>query len=320
MYMQVFRSVHVNILQPNERITFDLYVKRDHKLIPFIAKDEVLTQDQLLEAHRGGISRLYVQGKDRELLEKYVNSFLERILTNPAIPTVEKARAFYLSSSYAMQKAFEYPNAESIEEIKNSVKPILKNIMKDDLILNELISTIEHDHCTYTHSINVGIIATALTIKFYDRDLQVGIGEMERLSYGYFLHDIGKSRITPAILKKAGPLTDEEWKVMKKHPEWGYSILMETGHLTDEATYISLQHHERPNGSGYPKGVKIHDIHPCARICAIADTFDALISERPYKTALMPFEALTIMKQEAYCEVDTHLLATLINLLGPQHC
>ncbi len=126
MYMQVFRSVHVNILQPNERITFDLYVKRDHKLIPFIAKDEVLTQDQLLEAHRGGICRLYVQGKDRELLEKYMNSFLERILTNPAIPTVEKAGAFYLSSSYAMQKAFESPNAESIEEIKNSISPYSK--------------------------------------------------------------------------------------------------------------------------------------------------------------------------------------------------
>jgi HD-GYP domain-containing protein (c-di-GMP phosphodiesterase class II) len=317
--MQVFRSVHVHILQPNERITFDLYVKRDHKLVPFISKDEVFTQDQLLEAHRGGISQLYVKGKDGELLEKYVNSFLERILTNPAIPTLEKAGAFYLSSSYAMQKAFEYPNAESIEEIKKSVKPILKNIMKDDLILNELISTIKHDHCTYTHSINVGIIATALAIKFYNMDLQVEIGEMERLSYGYFLHDIGKSRIMPAILKKAGPLTDEEWKVMKKHPEWGYSILMETGHLTDEAAYISLQHHERPNGSGYPKGVKIQDIHPCARICAIADTFDALISERPYKTALKPFEALTIMKQEAYCEVDMHLLAALINLLGPQH-
>jgi HD-GYP domain-containing protein (c-di-GMP phosphodiesterase class II) len=79
-----------------------------------------------------------------------------------------------------------------------------------------------------------------------------------------FLHDIGKSKVPLNILRKRGKLSEDEWVIMKKHPGWGYAILMETGHLTDEAAYISMQHHERPDGSGYPFGTK--EIHPCAQI------------------------------------------------------
>ena len=92
--------------------------------------------------------------------------------------------------------------------------------------------------------------------------------------------------------------------------------LMETGNLTDEAAYISMQHHERPDGLGYPFGM--NDIHPCARICTIADIYDALTSIRPYKIAMTPFEALKIIKNEALTEFDKSLMNNVILLLGPQ--
>src|SRR5208337_1195680 len=189
-------------------------------------------------------------------------------------------------------------------------------IMKNQVLLSDLFSITEYDFNTYTHSVNVGIFATSLAITYYKGGSTVRMEELERLSYGYFLHDIGKSKIPLSILKKKGKLSQDEWVIMKKHPEWGYSILMETGHLTEEAAYISMQHHERPDGSGYPSGMT--DIHPCARICTIADIFEALTSVRPYKTAMRPFDALKIIKNEALTEFDQSLLKTLIRLLGPQ--
>jgi HD-GYP domain-containing protein (c-di-GMP phosphodiesterase class II) len=117
-----------------------------------------------------------------------------------------------------------------------------------------------------------------------------------------------------SILRKQGKLSQEEWTVMKRHPQWGYAILMETGHLTDEAAYISMQHHERPDGSGYPFGMS--DIHPCARICAIADIFDALISTRSYKSPMKPLDAIEIIRREARSDFDTSLVETFVRMLG----
>ncbi len=192
---------------------------------------------------------------------------------------------------------------------------MFKNIMNNQVLLNDLFSITEHDFSTYTHSVNVGIFATSLAIHFFKGDSTIGNIQLERQSYGYFLHDVGKSRVPLEILRKRGKLNQDEWAVMKKHPEWGYTILMETGHLTDEAAYISMQHHEQPDGSGYPFGMK--DIHPCARICAVADIFDALTSARPYKKAMRPFEAIDIIKKEAFTEFDHNLLSTFIKMLGP---
>jgi HD-GYP domain-containing protein (c-di-GMP phosphodiesterase class II) len=149
---------------------------------------------------------------------------------------------------------------------------------------------------------------------FFESDSMVDIQSLERQCYGYFLHDIGKCMLPLSVLKKPGKLSQEDWVSMKKHPEWGYAILMETGHLTEEAAYISMQHHERPDGSGYPFGMK--DIHPCARICAIADIFDALISVRPYKSPMKPLDAIEIIKKEAYTEFDKSLVNTFIKMLG----
>jgi HD-GYP domain-containing protein (c-di-GMP phosphodiesterase class II) len=316
--MDVFRSVPVDILQLDERIALDVFVKWQEKLVPFVGKDSVFTRAHYNEIQEKGIQRLYVRGKDKGLLERYVSTFLDKIISNPGLPSLIKAGAFYLSSSYAMNKAFDNPDEESIEDVKKMVKPMIKSIMRNEIVLQDLVSITEHDHYTYTHSINVGILATALTVKFFDGDSKVSKDYLERLSFGYFLHDIGKSKVPSEILKKAGPLTEEEWAVIKKHPEWGYSILMETGHLTDEAAYIALQHHEQPDGSGYPNGMTLRDIHPCARICTIADNFDALTSERPYRLAMKPYEAMKLMRQTSKFDSDVPMITAFIRFLGPQ--
>ncbi len=313
--MDVFRPIPIDVIQLDEKSVVDLYIKHEDRLMPFLQKGGIFTRDHLVELNQYGLSKIFIRGKEAVVFEEYVSAYSDRILTDPTVPSRVKAATFYISSIHALRKAFDDPNSERIEEIKNTLKPMFKNIMNNQVLLNDLFSITEHDFNTYTHSVNVGIFATSLAIHLFKGDSTIGNIQLEHQSYGYFLHDVGKSRVPLAILRKRGKLNQDEWAVMKKHPEWGYTILMETGHLTDEAAYISMQHHERPDGSGYPFGMK--DIHPCARICAVADIFDALTSARPYKKAMRPFEAIDIIKKDAFTEFDHNLLSTFIKMLGP---
>lgn len=313
--MDVFRPVPIDVLQLDEKSVVDLFIKHEDMLVPFLHKGGVFTRNHLVELNRFGLSKIFIRGREAAAFEEYVSTHSNRILTDPTVPSKVKAATFYVSSIHALRNAFDDPDSEKVEEIQHTLRPMIRNIMNNQVLLHDLFSITEHDFSTYTHSVNVGIFATALSIHFFKGDCAVGNTQLERQSYGYFLHDIGKSRVPLAVLRKRGKLDAEEWAVMKKHPEWGYQILMETGQLTDEAAYISMQHHERPDGSGYPFGMS--DIHPCARICAIADIFDALTSVRPYKKAMSSFEAIEIIKKDAFTEFDHNLLSTFIKMLGP---
>lgn len=116
--------------------------------------------------------------------------------------------------------------------------------------------------------------------------IALGVPEHARrhIEFGALLHDIGKIAIPDAILLKPGKLTADEWRVMRQHPELGYHMLEEIEFL-QPALPIVLQHHERFDGAGYPQGLKGEQIELGARIFAVADTFDAMTSDRPYRRA-----------------------------------
>jgi len=116
------------------------------------------------------------------------------------------------------------------------------------------------------------------------------MNEINSLRFGSILHDIGKIHISEAILCKEGKLTDEEWIEMKKHPEMGVELVKGI-HYLRPAIPVILSHHERWNGSGYPHGLKGENIPTMARIVAIADSFDAMTTERPYRKELTPQQA-----------------------------
>lgn len=114
--------------------------------------------------------------------------------------------------------------------------------------------------------------------------------EITHLRFGSILHDIGKIHISGEILTKAGPLSEEEWIEMKKHPEVGAELIKDI-HYLSAATPVILNHHERWDGSGYPSGLVGEKIPVIARIVAIADSFDAMTTKRPYRKELSPEDA-----------------------------
>lgn len=141
------------------------------------------------------------------------------------------------------------------------------------------------DSQTAGHSQRVSVYATKIA-----KELGANEREIKTIARGACLHDIGKLATPDAILLKPGALTENEWRIMQRHVETGYELVKRISFLADAAEIV-LTHHERWDGSGYPRGLKGPEIPLGARVFAVADTVDAMTSDRPYRTALSFEEA-----------------------------
>lgn len=156
-----------------------------------------------------------------------------------------------------------------------------------------------HDEGTHAHSRRVVCYALRL-----GRVLGLSHDELLTLERGVFLHDIGKIYVPDSILKKPGPLTADEWKVMKRHPAVGYAMICSIPFLRD-AAQIVLAHHERYDGTGYPRGLRGQEIPFGARIFAVMDCFDALTSsDRPYRRPITIAEACELIRAKSGSHFD----------------
>ncbi|HHU76116.1 MAG TPA: HD-GYP domain-containing protein [Firmicutes bacterium] len=176
------------------------------------------------------------------------------------------------------------------KELYNVLDDIIQQLLGNpDLIVN-LTDIRTADNDTFAHSVNVAVLAliSALAMGFTRSDLK-------KLGMGAFLHDLGKIKIPPSILNKQEPLLPEEFSIIKKHPRDGYELVKSQYLIEPSSCAVVLQHHERINGKGYPRNLKGEEIHTLTKICSIADVYDALTAERPYRSALLPHEALEIM-------------------------
>jgi HD-GYP domain-containing protein (c-di-GMP phosphodiesterase class II) len=135
------------------------------------------------------------------------------------------------------------------------------------------------------------------------------------LSYGAYLHDIGKVRVPSQILGKADALDDEEWEQMRRHPEHGEDILREKSFL-QAASRIVRAHHERYDGTGYPDGLRGEEIPIEARIIAVVDAYDAITSERPYKPALAKKRALEELRLGSGTHFDSRVVRAFASVIA----
>lgn len=165
------------------------------------------------------------------------------------------------------------------------------------------------DPYTKGHSTSVSKFSEALA-----RAINLPEEEVERIKLGALLHDVGKIGIPETVLKKEGPLSDEEWAIMKQHPTIGTEkVLMPNPSLRDLIPIVKY-HHERIDGKGYPDGLKDGDIPLAAKIVAIADTYHALISDRPYRRGMDIEKAISILKNGAGTQWDEDLVRTFIQI------
>ena len=246
--------------------------------------------------------------------DKDLPDTLRDTINDTGLEPQEKAHAVYEHSIHLMKLLFEKPTAEFIGETKNVVGDIVDLILHDDDTAQNMLNITSHDFYTYTHSVNVGILSVSLAKQLYVRDKT---HDMRELGAGFFLHDLGKTKVPPEILNKPARLTDDEMAIMRCHPYQSYKILEDASLLSEECGVIAMQHHEREDGTGYPRRLKGDEIHDYGRICCIADIFDAMTAERSYKRALSPFQALRIMKEEMLGHFHEEIFRNFVLLFQP---
>lgn len=209
---------------------------------------------------------------------------VDRLLTKPW-NTYEVVSAVQAAADHV---ALLRENARVHEELRRKNTELARMNRHLDLLLEErtsnlldsLVSALDlRDSETQWHSRRVGLYARRLAT-----ELGIGGKDLDDIERGSILHDIGKIGVRDAVLLKPGPLNEEEWVEMKRHPALGFEMLKDIGFL-EHARLIPLQHQERYDGSGYPSGLRGEQISIGARIFAVVDTYDAITSNRPYRKA-----------------------------------
>ena len=169
----------------------------------------------------------------------------------------------------------------------------------------------EKDEYTEEHTRRVALRAVQV-----GEELGLPPSRLRTLATGGLLHDIGKLSVPDAILRKPGPLDDDEFAVIKLHPEWGHRLLGELGGFPDAVRRLVLDHHERLDGSGYPNGLGGGELDLETRILAVCDVYDALISDRVYRAAWSHEHAVQLLRDEAGTSFDHACVAALEQVLA----
>lgn len=163
-----------------------------------------------------------------------------------------------------------------------------------------------HGDYIYGHSVNVCTIAVKIGLLLGYNQLKLA-----ELGIGALFHDIGMTKIPLRILEKTGDLTNDEIKLIQTHPEVGFGMLKENQAISMVSAHIAYQHHERYDGSGYPRGIAGEAIHEFARITAVADVYDSMTTEKIYRPAKSTAETLQYIKSNS----GTHFDPSIVDIL-----
>jgi putative nucleotidyltransferase with HDIG domain len=231
------------------------------------------------------------------------------------LPTDRLGAAF---SSSAFQKS---TTGRAYEQLYAVVDSIIDEVLEVKT-LTGLTAIKTHDNYTFCHSVDVTVTAIVLGKKFFfDRVA------LRQLALGCLLHDIGKTFIPTEVLNKPGQYTPTEWDMMKKHPTLGYQLLRSIQRDEFLANHVAYQHHERQDGSGYPRGLRgINRIARDAKyggdrmlligeIAAVADVYDALSSDRPYRAGMAPDRIVETMRDMAGPHLNREIVHHFLSIL-----
>lgn len=246
----------------------------------------VLTDGYIARLREKGVPSVYIQEQQPELNVDVqdVISDESRVRANVAVRDLLKEVRSELAIA---RRGFVTLNDT---QVRKSVNSLVDELLQNRDIAVNLADVRTLDNYTFGHSVQVGVLSilTGITMGYDNLKLR-------DLGIGAILHDIGVTRVREDIATKTGALTPEEMAEMQKHCEYGFDILRYQPNISILSAHVAYQHHEKHNGQGYPRGLKGDDIQEYARIVAIAEQYDSLISDRPWRPAHLPHEAVEII-------------------------
>lgn len=268
-----------------------------------LTKGTILRESYIEKMRKMGIGSVYVEDDNCSCTTSDVN-----LTINLRERALESVYRFYDLAGEVGQEGV----ITQIQPIKNLVSHLVLEMYANKTPLGSLNDIRTKDNYTYTHGIDVAILSVMI-----GKQLGYTQEELKQLGLSALLHDIGKVFTPPEILNKPGPLTVSEFEEMQRHTLLGYKYLVNDLGLSPEISIPALQHHECIIGGGYPFGLKGDRMMSNSKIIAVADVFDALTSDRPYKNAISNIEAVEVLKEGVGTKFDKKILETALKVLTP---
>ena len=300
-------------------------MKIDQKIVDktgrtLIARNTVLDDFLISSLSRLGVPGIYIREGEEEPEDEPISLQAKE---NIEKLKVEDRAKVNLSESVrkrvaeGIQYLYQNTSDESFTDAaKNITGDLMKAITDNDAIAVDIRVLKVSDEYTFKHSVDVATMAMIIARKH-----GLSQNEVHDIGISGLLHDVGKSKIPNEVLNKPGRLTDKEFELMKQHSLFGYGILKEKDNISGAISLGVLQHHEKINGKGYPLGLSAEKINLYAKILSVADIYDALVTERPYKKAFSQRDAIEMIMSMTG-ELDITIMKSFLGsvILYPVGC
>jgi putative nucleotidyltransferase with HDIG domain len=296
-------------------IGFDVFLKLSEENYAHVfSKSTGLDYKRLAHYMSKGVTHLWVKGDDLHAYMEFISKPAHAIFVDPQTPQEKKIATLLNMTEQNLAELFTQISVN--DEAAKSTRQVIENYVQlmttEPQTLAVILKLVSHGEYLYYHAIAVSIFSMFIA----KASGQLNKEMLEIVAMGGFLHDIGCSQIPQDILNSTHELTPQQQAVMRKHPRIGMKMLEKSRIIPKEVRYIIYQHHECPNGQGYPNGLRGSAIYMPARVVALADEFSELISHRPGRKAYPVDQALKILEQEASAgKYDQTLVRLLIGVL-----
>ena len=222
--------------------------------------------------------------------------------------TVATVRNVFIHSTSGDRKGLE----KSFDQTRESVSKMIDEILSNKNLMVNMVDLKVFNDYTFYHSVNVAVLSIVLGIA-----LGYNYNSLYHLGLGALLHDVGKVFMPPGLLDKSGPLTDEEFVELRRHPQIGHEYLTRNCVFPYAAYTAVLQHHERFDGSGYPYGLVGDKISRNGRVVAVADVYAAMVSDRPYRKAIQHAEVIEYIFSRSDTMFDPEIVQAFHRKIAP---
>ncbi len=305
MSLNEYMKIRLNSLPAEHPIPFDLFVAIGGRQVHYLRSGDRLKAEKIMNFEKRAPESFYILGSERANYQRFVRD----ALTSESVDNKQKAMILRESTMVLVEEMFERPDIETaLSDSRQVIEDFVAFMDSDSTAMANLIGLSGHDFYTYNHSLDVSI---------YSLGLGHAVGfrgdELKELGLGGLFHDIGKRYVPIEIICKEGALTDVEWKLMQKHPQYGL-IILEEHKSSENIKACAFEHHESLIGNGYPQSLTAHEIHAMARVVAVADTYDALTTKRSYNDPMRPTDAIDLMSNKLKGKYDPEVMRALVEI------
>lgn len=294
------RYININQIKDGMILGKTLYTSNGEVLLRASTEIKQEYVDRIKELDYTGI---YIQDEETKDIE--INEVISEELK---ISTVKNLKSVYMADSKKSKLSTMPIGAQNLKE---SMYKIVDDVLDNSDVMINIADMKSYDDVTFFHSVNVAVLALAIGL-----GMDFNRKDMDELAMAAILHDVGKKFISKEILLKKSAYTPEETKVYQTHPRLGYEFLKENFSMSAMAYIGVLQHHEKYDGSGYPDHRRGDEINKFAKILAVADTYDAMVSRTANQNPVLPSEAYEFIVGSSGIYFDPEVVKVFMNCVA----